>query len=291
MATPSRLTLLKLTDRLNLGETGLSVSPFCLGRVRSPETIPAAFEAGINFFFLTADLHWPLYEESRRGLEMLLARGPKVRRQIVVAVTIYPTQPEFCSMGLQEVLTAVPRLGAVDVAVAGGAYAHEFLTRLSVYQDHRRSGFAGVRAIGASFHDRQAALLGVNHGLVDIAFLRYNPSHSGAARDVFPHLEKQSATLLYNFKSTHGYVRPERFAALGLSDDHWQPRITDWYRFALTRPELDGLLCSPSTPEEIAELSVALEEGPLDAEEENYLIDLARLNEGRARLLPGELQN
>lgn len=264
----------------------MSVSPFCLGYVRSPDAIPAAFDAGINFFFLSADLHWPGYEASRRGLEMLLARGPHVRQQIVVAVAIYPTQPEFCMMGLQEVLEAVPGLETVDVAVAGGSYAHEFLTRLPVYQEHRRRGFAGVRAIGTTFHDRRAALLAVNHGLVDIALLRYNPSHPGARHEVFPHLEMRGATLLYNFTNTNGFVSPERFAALGLNDDYWQPRVTDYHRFALTRPELDGLLCSPSTPEEIAGLAAALEEGPLDAEEEKYLMDLALLNEGRARLLP-----
>src|SRR5205823_1724956 len=73
--TAARLTLPRPTDRLPLGMTGLSVSPFCLGIVESPETIPAAFDAGINLFFLTADLHWPLYEGLRRGLEQLFARG------------------------------------------------------------------------------------------------------------------------------------------------------------------------------------------------------------------------
>jgi hypothetical protein len=255
-----------------------------MGMVRSPEAIPAAFDAGINFFFLSADLHWPLYEGSRRGLELLLARGDDMRAQIVVAVTIYPTQPEFGRMGLLEVLDAVPALKTVDVAIAGGAYGHEILNRLSVFREHRLKGFAGVKAIGASFHDRQAALVATNHGLVDIALLRYNPSHPGARSDVFPHLENRESTLLYNFTNTHGFVPPERFAALGLSEDHWQPRVTDYHRFALSRPELDGLLCSPTTPEEVASLAAALEEGPLDAEEEKYLVDLAMINEGRAKL-------
>jgi len=281
----SRSRLPRFTDRLNLGRSGLSVSPFCLGYVRTPDAIPTAFGAGINFFFLSADLHWGRYEASRHGLEMLLASGPKIRRRIVVAVTIYPTQPEFCVMGLEEVLEAVPGLETIDVAVAGGAYGHEFLTRLSVFQAHRSHRFTGVRAIGATFHDRQAALLAVNHDLVDITFLRYNPSHPGARRDVFPYLKKRRATLLYNFTNTNGFVPLERFASLGLSEDHWQPRATDYHRFALSRPEFDGLLCSPSTPEEIAMLGAALEEGPLDSQEEQYLQDLVQLNEGRAKLL------
>src|SRR4051812_39900076 len=62
-------------DRLPLGDCGLKVSPFCLGMVGEPATVPAAFDAGVNFFFVTADMHWPLYEMTRRGLADLLARG------------------------------------------------------------------------------------------------------------------------------------------------------------------------------------------------------------------------
>ena len=37
----------------------------------SPETVIAAFEEGVNFFFITADLHWPLYDGVRKGLAKL----------------------------------------------------------------------------------------------------------------------------------------------------------------------------------------------------------------------------
>src|SRR4029434_7055409 len=83
---PRRTVLPRLTDRLAIGETGLQVSPFCLGMVRSEDTASAAFDAGINFFFLSSDLHWPFYEKARRGLEKLLARGPRIREQVVVAL-------------------------------------------------------------------------------------------------------------------------------------------------------------------------------------------------------------
>src|SRR5262249_26053031 len=81
-----RAALPRLTDRLRLGGTQLEVSPFCLGRVDQPDTIAAAFDAGINFFFVSADMHWPLYEASRVGLGALLARGGAVRDRIVVAL-------------------------------------------------------------------------------------------------------------------------------------------------------------------------------------------------------------
>jgi hypothetical protein len=275
-----------MTDRLPLGDTGLRVSPFCLGMVCSDQTACAAFDAGINFFFLSADLHWPAYELARRGLGKLLARGPKIRQQIVVAVVSYVTQPEFCASALKEGLEAVPGLKSVDVGVIGGAYGDEFLTRLGVYVEIRKEGSLGLRALGTTFHDRNAALLAINHRLVDLAFIRYNPTHTGAKLDVFPHLVQPSATLLYNFKSTLGFMRRERYAELGLNDNYWRPEITDYYRFALTRPEVDGLLCSPTTPREVKALASALAAGPLDAEEERYLIDLADLQAASAVLMP-----
>lgn len=286
---PPRVRLPKMTDRLSLGETGLLVSPFCLGMVRSDETASAAFDAGINFFFLSADLHWPGYELARRGLAKLLARGPKIRDQIVVAIVSYVTQPEFCAGALEEGLESVPGLKFIDVGVMGGAYADEFLTRLGVYLQIRRDGLFGLRALGTTFHDREAALLAINHHLVDLAFIRYNPAHTGAKLDVFPYLT-QSRTLLYNFKSTLGFIRSKRYAELGLNDSYWRPGVTDYYRFALTRPEIDGLLCSPTTPREVKDLSSALEEGPLDEEEEKYLIDLAALDEGSAVLITDDVK-
>jgi hypothetical protein len=167
-------------NRLVLGDQALRVSPFCLGIVRSPETVSAAFDAGINFFFVTADMHWPLYEATRRGLQALLARGPSIRDQIVVAGVCYPTQPEFCSAPFQELLSAIPGLDRLDVLIAGGAYAGEFADRLPVYLDHRQRGFVGARAIGATFHDRTAALTAIKQECLDIALIRYNPDHAGA---------------------------------------------------------------------------------------------------------------
>jgi len=46
----------KPSDRLPLGRTSLTVSPFCLGMTASADSVIAAYGAGINFFFVTADL-------------------------------------------------------------------------------------------------------------------------------------------------------------------------------------------------------------------------------------------
>jgi hypothetical protein len=282
-----RTALPRLTDRLPLGSAGLRVSPVCLGIVGEPATVPSAFDAGVNFFFVTADMHWPLYEAARRGLADLLSRGRGVREQVVVAGVCYPTQPEFCSMPFQELIAAVPGLKTLDVLLAGGAHGPDFGARCPVYQEHRAGGFLGNRAVGATFHDRRAARAAVQADQVDVAFIRYNPGHPGACRDLFPHVPARPRPPVFGFKSTFGYVPPARMAELGLpGGEYWHPAITDHYRFALTPPEMDGLLVALKTPGEVAALAAALERGPLTEEEEAYLKDVAGVARGEAQVAP-----
>jgi hypothetical protein len=110
----------------------------------------------------------------------------------------------------------------------------------------------------------------------------------GARDDVFPHRPPGGASLLFNFNSTVGAVAGDQFARLGgLDGDYWRPSFADYYRFALTPPQVDGLLCAPQTPAELEALVRALEDGPLDEEEENYLMNLTALAGGRVSLDPG----
>jgi hypothetical protein len=271
----------RITDRRPLGMSGRLVSRVCLGTAGTEATVCAAFDAGINFFFVTTDMHWPEYEATRRGLTALLQRRRSMRDDIVVAAVCYLTQPEFCWRPFAELVAAIPRLGRIDVSVAGGAYGREWRLRLAEYQEHRRTGFLGIGAIGASFHDRRAALRGINAGLIDLAFSRYNPLHVNARTELFERLRRRRAALLYNFNSTHGFVGRRAMAALGLGEQYWRPRVTDCYRFALARPEIDGLLVAMRSPAEVAALARALERGPLDDEEQQYMTDLAALNAAR----------
>jgi hypothetical protein len=282
-ARSRRKLLPRPTDRLTLNRA-IQVSPFCIGAVSDPRAVSHAFDMGINFFFVTADMHWPLYEGVRRGLADLFRRSPSVRDQVVVSVVAYVTQPEFCHAPFQEVIDALPGLGHIDVTVAGGSYKSDFAVRKEQFAHHER---LGARAFGVSFHDRKMAGKAFREKLVDIGFIRYNPIHPGAEKDVFPHVPPRRRTLLYNFTSTHGFIPPARYPALGLGTDYWQPSVTDYYRFALARPEIDGLLCAPGTPAELDALDRALAEGPLTEEEIVYLRDLADLTAGKATLAKG----
>jgi predicted aldo/keto reductase-like oxidoreductase len=260
------------------------VSPFCLGMTGgSTEVVQTAFDAGINFFFVSGDLHWMHYESLRLGLAQLLARSPSIREQIVVASCSYVSNVEFVSSTLYEVLESIPGLGYIDVLTVGGAYESDFLSRMHYAQKVRATGF--VRSIAATLHDRGVAVTAHNHELIDAAFIRYNPVHPGARRDVFPLLNQTSSTLLYNFKSTVGCWEPSHYEKLGLSQEHWFPHPTDYYRFALSQPAIDGLLIGLLEPKQVAELDEAMQRGPLDDDEQQYLLDLVALDAG-ATLMP-----
>jgi len=272
-----RSRLPKATDRLPVGTTGLSVSPLCLG-ITSPGVVRAAFEAGVNFFFLTGDLHWPLYEGLRRGLADLFASVPASRDQVVVAVTSYLEEPMFRYLQFHEVIAAVPGLQRVDIlvcgAVAGGA---SLGARLPGIQRARSAGHLGARAIGASFHDRATAVASLNSDLLDLHYIRYNTAHPGAEVDLFPLLKADRTSLLFNFKSMLSVVSAERFHQLGFGGDDWLPRPVDYYRFVISEPRIDGLLCSPATDQELSELIALLEQPPLSTQQREYMAWLSTL--------------
>lgn len=288
MPLSRRQVLPKFTDRLQVGTSGLSVSPFCQGYAKDPEIIAALYEAGINFFFVTADMHWPAYEGIRKGLQLLLASGCP-RESIVVAGVSYMAQPEFSFAPFQELVDAIPGLGHLDMTVMGGCYPEEFLTRQRVYTSHLAGAVKGVRSISASFHDRHTAMLAVNGGLVDVAFIRYNTGHPGAESDVLPHLHSdrpEPRSLLYSFTTNMGHVTPTRLRQLNVPEDKWQPRLTDHYRRTLSLEGFDGLLVALQTREHIAELAAALEEGPVTEEEAEYMVDLSSLHLGALEMDP-----
>jgi hypothetical protein len=275
---PGRRALPRFTDRLSIG--GRSVSPFCLGMVEDWQAIPAAFEMGINFFFITTDMHWPLYEACRKGLKALFASKPAARDEIVVAGTCYPTQPEFNVAPFHELVRAVRGLDRIDLLVAGGVYGPDLLARVAVL----RHVAAGRAAVGASFHDRQAAAAAANHAVVDLCYIRYNPAHPGARRDLFPQLRAQHAPL-FNFKSMRGYVDHARLRELGVDPALWYPEAPDYYRYALSRPEMAGLLFSVTHRRQLAALEAALPRGGLLPEEEDHLDELAVLTKQTTPLM------
>lgn len=277
-----RTSLPRLADRLPLGRTGLLVSPLCLG-ITQRETVPVAFAAGVNFFFLSNDLHWSLYAPLMAGITDLLASGVS-RDDIVIAGVSYLSEPMFGSLQFNELIDAIPRLERIDILMAGASEAANFLPRYEKLVEAGRRQLWGCRGIGASFHDRSTARMAICSDLLDLACIRYNPGHAGAEIDLFPYISLERKCLVYNFKSTNGLLSLSQFQKLGLEPRYKAPKITDGYRFALSRPEIDGLLASPSSPEQLRSLALALGAGPLSPSRSEYMKNLCLLATGQAQI-------
>jgi len=274
---PRPAGLPRLRDRLSLGRRGLRVSPFLQGMGdEDPALIPDAYDAGINFFFVTADLHWPMYESVRAGLSRLFKRRG-VRDRVVVAAISYVVDPMTTMQAFRELLAAVPGLDRIDVVMAGMVREEEVAIRLPPLVKLVERGTFGARATGASFHQRRVALRAHKRRVVDLVCMRSNPRHPGGLVDTFPHLDARSPSRLYLFKSMDGFIGDREWPRLGLSDEHWRPRPPDYYRFALSQRQVDGVLMGLGNKREVRELAASMREGRLDAESRTYLVDLARL--------------
>lgn len=282
-----------LKDRLSLGKT-LKVSPICLG-ITKPEMVETAFELGVNFFFLTADMHWPLYEGLREGLRRLFANGVR-RDEVVIACTSYVTQPEFTWVPFLEASWEVEGMTGPDVIISGGSYESDVLEggrikafghRVSNPEIYKSNPFASPRlaASGASFHSRIASIDAINDDILDIAFVRYNASHYGAKTDLFPLLKVDRKSLVYSFKSMDGYTPHPFIDSLG-DDELWKPSKSDQYRLVMSEPKLDGILCAVHTRDELLALELALSLPPFEEDDVEHMLELSRLYAESLRSMP-----
>jgi hypothetical protein len=263
----------------------LRVSPYCLGLCGHPDVVTRAIEMEINFFFISTDLHYPLYEPLRQGLRRFLRKRPSSRDNIVVAAVSYVENPLCFAASIPELLISMPELENIDLAIAGACNHATFEGRLPVLRAMRDHSVPPVRSIGATFHNRPAALLALCHGTVDVGFIRYNASHPGAREDLFPFLPKSNRSLLYNFTNSVGYVNNTRWDQLDLAKrGYYRPARDDYYRFVLSRPEISGMLMAARSPKDLERISRAVTSGPVTRDEADYLVDLAALAEGRATL-------
>ncbi len=123
-----------------------------------------------------------------------------------------------------------------------------------------------VRALGVSIHDRERAGRLAEDSPLDLLMIRYNAAHSGAERDVFPHLaRRRPAIVAYTATSWTKLLRAPR---------GWKgpvPTAGDCYRFCLTSPHVDVVLCAPGTAERLRENLRALEKGPLSQDEMSFM--------------------
>jgi len=132
-----------------------------------------------------------------------------------------------------------------------------------------------VRAIGLSIHDRPRAGKLAEESPLDLLMIRYNAAHPGAEADIFPHLAARKPSVV-------AYTAT-RWRKLLQAPAGWTgPVMTagDCYRFCLSNPNVDVVLCGPASQRELEENLAALDRGPLQPDEEKWMRDFGRAVHG-----------
>ena len=122
-----------------------------------------------------------------------------------------------------------------------------------------------MRAIGFSSHKRKLAAALAREFDPDVLMIRYSAAHRGAEEDVFPALprgDKRPGICAYTATRWATLLDPKRTPT-----GEPVPRAEHCYRFCLSHPEVDMVLCGPANTQHVEEACTALAKGPLDEEE------------------------
>lgn len=226
--------------------------------------VRAAFAAGMNYVFCPQGAKAGLTDPLRDALQ-------KDRERLVVAtgpsLGFFGGSVRRCADKMRDKLgTDYLDLFQLHWLGKTSAWTESTVTAL---QALKQAGQA--RAIGVSIHDRPRAGRLAADSPLDALMIRYNASHPGAERDIFPHCEKRRPVII-------AYTATDWRKLLARPSDYSGPVPTagDCYRFCLSSPHVDLVLCGPASERELNENLQALEKGPLSAEEMTWMREFGR---------------
>ncbi len=254
-----------------LGRTGLRVRRLgtSAGYGVPAEAVERAFDAGVNY------LYWG---GTRREAFARALRNLKPQRdRMVLVVQSYARLAGLVGWSAER---ALRRLGfdAIDVLLLGAWSKRPSRAMVDAARKLKQRGL--VRFLGLSTHSRPLIAQLAADPDFDLLHLRYNAVHTGAERDVFPHLPAENRPGLVSFTATNwkqllGHRRSPK--------SERAPTASDCYRFVLARPEIDVCLTGPSNAAHVEEALTALERGPMSEEERAWMRRVGDAIYGRPR--------
>lgn len=241
------------------GTTGLTTSALGLGSSFGlpGKEVERAYERGINFF-LWGSLR---RRDFARGLRNL-ARDR--REGMIVAVQSYTRFASLMEWSVDRSLRAM-KTDYVDVLCLAWWNAPPPRRIVDAALALKEKG--KVKSLMVSCHHRPAFEGFIADPSFDSLMLRYNAAHPGAEREIFPHLATRRPGTVAFTATRWGTLLDPRFVPEGEKT----PRPSDCYRFALSSPHVDVCLAGPKDAEQLDEALVALERGPLDAAETQWM--------------------
>lgn len=251
------------SERVTLGRSGLRVSKLGLGSsFRAPAaSYLEAFERGVNYFY---------WGSIRRSLMAGAIReiSRQKREEICVVLQSYSRWGWHLERSVEG---AIRKLGMDygDVLLLGwhNSAPPRSVVDAALELKHRER----IRHIAISSHRRTFFPTLLDDETYSIWHCRYNAVHRGAERDVFPSLETRSehqrpGLATYTTTSWGQLCDPAK-----TPPGERTPIGTDCYRFALSNPHVDLCLAGPDNAEHMRQALEALELGPMDEEEQDWM--------------------
>lgn len=224
----------------------------------SPDDIQLAVDRGINY------LNWCRHED---GMSEAVSRmRPAQREKLVIAFQFYARTACEAESELTRVLSIL-NTDYIDVATF---YYVESMPEwkeiigpdgaLGSLQKAKREG--KLRLIGLTTHQRKLGAAWAETGLLDLLMIRYNAAHRGAEKDVFPVTRKLGLpVVVYTCTRWGALLQPTPADPAGFQP----PSAPEWYRFALSNPDVSVALMAPNGRRELLEnLSILENWDPVD---------------------------
>jgi aryl-alcohol dehydrogenase-like predicted oxidoreductase len=246
---------------ITLGQTGISVSRLGIGSsfTKDERFIEEAVEQGVNYLYW-GSIRRPAFGRAIRNV------ARRDRDAVVVTVQSY-TRVAMLMAPSVEIALRRTGLAYFDLLLLGmwnhppGPSLVDAALRL------KERGL--VRHLMLSTHNRpslQEHFRDYERGEspFDVFMLRYNAVHRGAEADVFPYLPEGRRPGIISYTATRwGHLVDPAKMPPGES----VPPARDCYRFALTNPDVDMVLCGPADRAQMQEALRVLDAGPLAPDE------------------------
>jgi aryl-alcohol dehydrogenase-like predicted oxidoreductase len=238
-----------------LGRTGLMVGPLGLSATYGVPTaaVERAVDAGMNYLYW-GSFRRPAFAQAIRNLA-------RQRDRIVLVIQSYSPLASGISWALERGLRRLGREYA-DVLLLG-MWNRPLPERIRARcRKLRERGL--VRHIGISTHNRSLIAPMAGDPDIDVFHVRYSAVHTGAERDVFPHLPADTPPGIVSFTATSqkqllGHRRIPRGERV--------PTAGDCYRFVLSHPAVDVCMSGPATEAHVDEALAAIRRGSMDEDD------------------------
>jgi aryl-alcohol dehydrogenase-like predicted oxidoreductase len=243
---------------VTLGRTGFEVGPLGVagGYGVDERSLLRAFDRGVNYWY-----HGSLRRDGMtKAIRTLVSSGQRDRLVLVLQ--------SYSRFGwlLERILTrGLTQLGVdrADVLLLGwhnGPLSERLWERV---ERLRERGL--FRHVAISSHSRPAFVAFAGDLRCGILQIRYNAAHTGAERDVFPHLPTSGrpGVVAYTATSWGQLLSPRR-----MPQGEAPLRGRDCYRFVLSNADFNVCMTGPKDASEMDEALAALDAGPLAPDEE-----------------------